>query len=298
MSRPLSRLTIAAACSMLVAMASAPAVAADIAAIPIAPTTATPAAETWDIFVTPYGWLSGLKGNQMIRGRSSHIDASFIDIAKESDTLVALMSNVEARRGPFALYADLVWTWIGINGNNIRVRSLAPGVTTSVGQTLSLTTQMMIIEAGAAYEVGRHGAMGFDLLGGARYWYQQGDLSYDASIHTDIGDLERVGSRAFARSGSVQWLDPLIGGRLRYSLSPRQEVFLRADAGGFGIGSKISWQAIGGYSFNLGSYSGAHFSGIIGYRALSVSYARGYGARRYEYDMLQYGPAVGLNIRF
>jgi len=295
MPRPSCWLLVATA---VTAAASAQAIAADMPAAPLAPATATPSGEAWDISFTPYGWLAGLKGSQMIRGRSSQVDASFIELAKDSDTLVALMSNVEARRGPLALYADLVWTRIGMSGNSIRVRSLAPGVTTSVGQALSLNIQMMIVEAGAAYEVGRHGTLGFDILGGARYWYQKGDLSYDASIHTDIGDLERVGSRAFARSGSIQWLDPLIGGRLRYALSPGQEVFLRADFAGFGVGSKISWQAIGGYGFNLGSYSGAHFSGIIGYRALSVSYARGYGARRYEYDMLQYGPTVGLTVRF
>jgi hypothetical protein len=57
-----------------------------------------------------------MKGTQTVRGRSSKIDASFIDIVETSDKLATLMGNFEARNGPFALYADLVWSKVGIKG--------------------------------------------------------------------------------------------------------------------------------------------------------------------------------------
>ncbi|WP_404292491.1 hypothetical protein ACD578_09335 [Microvirga sp. RSM25] len=41
----------------------------------------------------------------------------------------------------------------------------------------------------------------------------------------------------FARSGSVDWLDPVIGARIRYAMAPGHELFLRGDIGGFGVGS-------------------------------------------------------------
>ncbi|MBM6584082.1 hypothetical protein ILT44_28180 [Microvirga sp. BT689] len=127
----------------------------------------------WSFRFTPYGWLTSLKGTQTVRGRSTMVDASFIDIVEKSDTLVALMGNFEARNGLFALYGDLVWSKVGIEGSNVRTRMPAPGITGTVGRTLELDVQMAIVEVGAAYEVARSGPVAFDVLGGARYWYQE-----------------------------------------------------------------------------------------------------------------------------
>jgi hypothetical protein len=252
----------------------------------------------WTFRFVPYGWLTSIKGTQTVRGRSVKVDASFIDIVEKSDSLAALMGNFEARRGPWALYTDLVWSKVGVEGDNLRTRATAPGVTTTVGTSSELDSQMAIVEVGAAYEVARSGPLAFDILGGVRYWYQEADLTFDITGTVDVGDLELVGTRAFARSGSVDWLDPVIGARLRYAVAPGHELFLRGDVGGFGVGSKFSWQAIGGYGVEFGTWNGILFSGIVGYRALYVDYAQGSGRTRYEFDMLQHGPVLGLSMRF
>jgi hypothetical protein len=257
-----------------------------------------PAPSPWSLRLVPYGWLISMNGTQTVRGRSVKVDASFIDIVKESDTLVALMGDFEARNGPLALLADLVWTRIGFEGGAVRSRSLRPGVTGTVGASLGLDVEMAILEAGAAYEVARSGPLAVDILGGLRYWYQEADLSLGLGAGLDVGDLEVIGSRGIARSGSIDWLDPMIGARLRYTVLPGHELFLRGDIGGFGAGSEFSWQAIAGYSFDFAAYQGVTFSGVIGYRALSVDYARGEGRRRYEFDMLQHGPVLGISARF
>jgi hypothetical protein len=275
------------------------AIAADVAPLPPAPIVGTPVAlpPVWSFRFTPYGWLTSMKGTQTVRGRSTKVDASFIDIVEKSDTLVGLMGTFEARNGPFALYGDLVWSKVGIEGGNVRTRTPAHGITGTVGRAAELDFQMAIVEVGAAYEVARSGPLAFDVLGGARYWYQEADLSLEVTRTLDIGDLELAGTRAFARSGSVDWLDPVIGARVRYAVAPGHEVFLRGDIGGFGVGSDFSWQAIGGYGFDFGAWNGITFSGVIGYRALSVDYAEGEG-RRYEFDMLQHGPILGVSMRW
>ncbi|HWK81122.1 MAG TPA: hypothetical protein VNP95_10135, partial [Thermomicrobiales bacterium] len=235
---------------------------------------------------------------QTVRGRSVEVDASFMDIVEKSDTLVALMGTVEARRGPFALYGDVVWTRIGVEGGNVRSRTLAPGVTGALGTSLNLDIDMAIVEVGATYEVARSGPLAFDVLGGARYWHQEADVSFDITGVVDAGGLQIAGTRAFARSGSVDWLDPVIGARVRYAVAPGHELFLRGDIGGFGVGSDFSWQAVGGYGFEFGTYQGVTFAGVLGYRALSVDYAQGEGTRRYEFDMIQHGPILGISARF
>jgi hypothetical protein len=239
-----------------------------------------------------------MNGTQTVRGRSAKVDATFIDIVEKSDTLAALMGTFEARNGPFTLYSDLVWSKVGVEGSNIRSRSLTPGVTTTVGTSLKFEFQMAIVEVGASYEVARAGPLAFDVLAGARYWYQEADLSFDLARTIDVGDLERVGARGFARSGSVDWLDPVIGARMRYAVAPGHELFLRGDVGGFGVGSKFSWQAIGGYGVDFGAWNGIAFSGVLGYRALYIDYAQGSGRTRYEFDMLQHGPVLGISMRW
>jgi len=253
---------------------------------------------SWSFRFVPYGWLTSLNGTQTVRGRSVKVDAGFVDIVEKSDTLGGLMGDFEARNGPFALLGNVVWSKIGVERGNARSRALAPGVTGTLGTSLGLDIEMVIAEVGAAYEVARFGPLAFDVLGGARYWYQQADLSFDFTAAVDLGDLQIAGAQAFARSGSVDWLDPVLGARLRYTVVPGHELLLRGDIGGFGVGSDFSWQAIGAYGFELGTYQGIVFSGVIGYRALYVDYAQGGGRRRYEFDMLQHGPVFGVSARF
>ena len=265
---------------------------------PSAPPVVQTAPSPWSIRFTPYGWLTSMNGTQTVRGRSVKVDASFIDLVEKSDTLVALMGDFEARYGRIALLADLVWSKVGFDGGTVRSRSLAPGITGSVGASLGLDVEMAILEAGVAYEVARSGPLAIDVLGGVRYWYQQADLSLSLAAGVSAGDLEVVGGRGIARSGSVDWLDPVIGARLRYAVLPGHDLFLRGDIGGFGAGSEFSWQAIAGYSFDFATYQGVTFSGVVGYRALYVDYSRGEGRQRYEFDMLQHGPVLGLSARF
>jgi hypothetical protein len=291
----LFRRAVLVSLGLMLATAGA-ALAADLPLAPAAaPVTAPPG---WTFRFVPYAWLPALNGTQTIRGRSAKVDASFIDIVEKSDSIVALMGDFEARYGRFALYGDLVWMKLGVDRSNIRSRTPAPGISTTIARGLNLDIEMAIIEAGASYEVARSGSLALDVLGGGRYWYQNADLSFDVGFNADIGDLEIVGARAIAASGSVDWLDPVIGAQLRYTVAPGHELFLRGDIGGFGVGSDFSWQAVGGYGFDFGTYQGITFSGVIGYRALSVDYTQGEGRRRYEFDIVQHGPILGLSMRF
>lgn len=93
-------------------------------------------------------------------------------------------------------------------------------------------------------------------------------------------------------------MDPLVGLRLRQQLAPGQELMLRGDVGGFDAGSTFSWNVLAAYSWQFAVYSGVTYSGMLGYRALSVDFAKGSGADRYEYDVIQHGPVLGLTVSF
>jgi hypothetical protein len=127
--------------------------------------------------------------------------------------------------------------------------------------------------------------------------FARGDRLALASALAQNG-LELRRNRAVARSGTIDWVDPLVGGRVRLAIAPGHELFVRGDVGGFGVGSQFSWQAVGGYTFDYAVQNGITYSGLIGYKALYADYAQGQGRRRYEFDMLQHGPVVGISLRW
>lgn len=279
---------------------AAPAAAADLPSAPAARPKAPVFTPGWTFRITPYAWATSLNGSQTIRGRTFDVNASFIDIIDntigDGGSLVALMLDMEARNGPFALLADFIGEKITVNRSGLTSRSVAPEVRGTLGAAASLQIQMAIVEGGAAYEIGHLGPVAFDVLAGARYWYQKMDVGLDLAGMVDLGDLRVTGTRAIARSGSVDWVDGFAGARARFDLAPGHHVELRGDLGGGG--SKFTWNALAAYAYDFTTKNNVTYSAVIGYKALYVDYVQGAGRNRYEFDMLQHGPVLGLSIRF
>ena len=260
-------------------------------------------ANPWTLSVTPYGWLPFFNGDVTIKGRTVSVDVNPIELLEHLDA-APWMSYIEARRGPLAFYNDIVYAQAGVAGS--RARSV-DGLNLNVDAAVKV--ELSIIEAGAAYEIARWRSGGstkdnvpqrftaFDLIVGARYWHQ--DMAINLAVGAfDTTGLDVSGGRAIARGGSVDWVDPLVGFRIRHQMSPGHEFVFRADVGGFDVGSQISWNLMGAYSWDFAVRDGVTYSGLLGYRALSVDYAKGSGLSTYEYDVLQHGPIVGLTAKF
>jgi hypothetical protein len=261
-----------------------------------------PAASPWTFSLAPYAWLSGLNGHTTVKGRTTDIDADPFEVLDHLDG-VPFMAYGEARIGRLMLYGDVVYAPIGADAS--ATRSLG-GLT--VDAALDVEVRQTIAELGAAYEIARWpsgGLMGFgtgstalDVLAGARYWRQDVEVNLALTATLDLTGLSVSGTRAIARSGTVEWVDPLVGLRLRHQLAPGHELVLRGDVGGFDAGSTFSWNAVGAYTWQIARHAGVTYSGILGYRALSVDFEKGSGATRYEYDVIQHGPLLGFAASF
>jgi hypothetical protein len=277
-----------------------PAMAADLPAAPAATPKPPVFIPGWTYRVTPYAWLTALNGSQMVGGRGVDVNASFADIVDASigsgGSLVALMVDMEARNGPFALFADVIGEKITVDKSGVKSGTVAPGITGTLGAAVNSQIQMAIVEAGGSYEIGQLGPVSFDVLAGARYWYQKLDVTVDLSTTVDRGDLILRGNKAIARSGSVDWIDVFAGVRARVSLAPNHHIEVRGDAGGGG--SNFTWNALAVYAYDFTTRNNVTYSALIGYKALYVDYVQGSGRTRYEFDMLQHGPVLGLSIRF
>lgn len=256
----------------------------------------------WKLNFTPYGWATWLTGDQTVKGRTVELDVDPINLIEHLDS-VPFMGYAEVRKGPIAFYGDVVYAKLGLGADGVRSRSVHPLITGALSGSLGLNFEQTILEGGGAYEIAKWSSGGgsstaIDVIAGARYWRQEADLQLSLDLSLDVGDLVVSRGIAIARSGSVDWVDPVVGAVIRHQLAPGQDLLLRGDIGGFGAGSQFSWNVLAAYSFEICVQGGVTYSGVLGYRLLDVDYEQGSGRTQYEYDVLQHGPLTGLTIAF
>ena len=234
-----------------------------------------------------------MSGNMSIKGRALDVNAGPSEIFSHLDwsTLPAWMSYAEARRGPIGLFNDIVYS--SVSDSKGFAKALPSG---DLQANISADYTQATVEFGGAYEIwaGRNpvlnGSVALDLVAGGRYWHQDTDVTGILAINSLV--------RETLRSGSVDWVDPFIGARLRNRLGPGEDLMIRADFGGCGVGSDFSWQVLATYNWQVCVLYGHVLDGYVGYRALSVDYSQGSGATRYEYNVLQQGPVLGSTLHF
>jgi len=268
-----------------------------------------PAPSGWQFRVTPYAWAPSVNGDVTVRGRTVDIDVTFLDLfdsgssGVELDSLAALMGYIEARKGPWGIYGDVVWGKFDFSGGAVTQRNPIANLKLSARANAGLDYEITMAESGLTYEVARwagtRSSTALDLLGGARYWNQELDLSLAVDGSVDFGNLglERSGSLAVARSGTLEWVDPFVGLRVRHQLAPGKELQFLGDVGGFGVGSDFTWQLFGGYSFDFAVWQ-TTLHGLLGYRALAVDYSQDGGASKNNLDLILHGPVAGLSFRW
>ena len=243
----LYRAALAVACGIFAA--ASPAFSADLG--PGAAYVEPAPVDPWKFSFTPYGWFTGINGNVTARGHTVDVDESFIEIAEKSDMFAALMGYFEARKGRFGFFTDAVWADLGFPGHvNYDINRSVSGNpfarlpdfkgtikgNLDINGTAQLDYQETIIQSGVAFEIAkwgngsRPGYTALDILGSARYWNQDVDLSLriDGKLTADIeADFKRLGltveaqgersrSVVVARANDLEWVDPVVGARMRH----------------------------------------------------------------------------------
>jgi len=90
------------------------------------------------------------------------------------------------------------------------------------------------------YRLAETDQMSFDVLGGARVW----------SLTTE---LDPVGGLAdpLSFTDDMAWVDPIVGARARVNLSDAFYVTGWGMIGGFGAGSKLTWDVMGALGYEV-----------------------------------------------
>lgn len=261
----------------------------------------------WSVLLMPYVWGLGMNGTTTVVGQTVKANASFPDFLTKTATLpLAFMAYSEIRNGPLSLYSDFVWSQIRLAGSVFSLTNPIAGLSASVDADAKMKTRLAVLEAGGALELTRWGYAGapaaftaIDAVLGARYWRMSLDVAVNLAfgVTAPVLGFTQVGGKSIAKSGKIDWIDPFFGFRIRQQVDPHNSFYVKADVGGFGLGSRIAWQGAGGYAHDF-EMAGHKWTATVGYRALYADYSQGEGRAKAGVTMVIHGPTTGLGVKF
>jgi opacity protein-like surface antigen len=233
------------------------------------PAIAAMAEETnhWSFDAVPYLWVASADVQTTLPSVPPSTPAG----VDRFDTRISAgaMLAAQARYRSVGLFADFDW---------LQLNSVAsqPGPEYSA---VDLKSDFIFSTAALTYSLPLSGRFHADALAGAQIWNVNENLEFTA------GALP-----GFTTSNEKTWVDPVIGGDLRYDLSKRWFLTAKGTVGGFGVSSDILWQAFGGVGFNITDWCSA----TVGYRYLQDEYDRNH----FKFNLDAHGLLLGVGFHF
>lgn len=133
---------------------------------------------------------------------------------------------------------------------------------------------------------GTSGTLDIDVTAGARYNFLRQKIDVTPGIPAPFtADL----------GGDKHWLEPVIGARGIFHVTPQWDLVLRGDLAGFGVGGdNLTWSLTGLAAWEAWDRTTLRF----GYRVYDIDYSTGSGSNEFGYDVTQHGPFLGISRRF
>ncbi|TMJ14837.1 MAG: hypothetical protein E6G94_08595 [Alphaproteobacteria bacterium] len=226
------------------------------------------APSSWEVEITPYFWLAGMKGDLDIPVGSGNVDFdnSFSDVLGKLKFV--FMGAVDVRHGRFVAMADTIYLNLGVEAKGIHDPQFVTG---------RLDSKLFFSTLSGGYRIVDKGPFFVDLVAGLRYITIDNDLRLQGPVKTREGKA----------SGSD--LAPLVGARMRVPLGKDWGLVLYGDTGGF-ASSDIKWQLIGTVQWDISR----HWRAIAGYRHMDIHHRRD----DQDFNIALTGPLLGFSYRF
>jgi opacity protein-like surface antigen len=249
-----------------------------LAALAVPAQADQPATDEWQFEITPYLFGSALSGTTGVGSVTADVDMSFGDLLNNLDS--GFMAMAEARKGPWGFAFDGVY--FRLKNEQTSSWQGPGGIGTATGDLQATMTQQ-IYQLAAMYRF-MDAAIKVDVIGAGRYT----QLDTDLNLVTTTGPLLPGGTRTV--SASESWWDPVIGVRVLAPFAEHWSFVGYADIGGFGIGSKTTYQAIAGVNWQISKT----FAAKTGYRYFYQDYEN----NGFVWNMTAQGLYLGLGIGF
>jgi hypothetical protein len=243
---------------VIVALASAPAAPAALTAQSAA--GAGPEADRLEWTVAPYLLVPTMSGDITVRNQTIGVDADPGDIFDKLQ--FGAMLYIQVRKGDWGGAVDGIYMNLEQHGAKTNATAGAKQGAVEVSVFRRLTPAL-------------------DALVGARVNILESSL-----------DLPTLGVSV---SDTKTWVDPLIGVLLHLPTGQsRWMAAMRADIGGFGVGSTLAYQLYPTIGYQVSHLISLHAA----YRYLNMDYETGSGSDHFHYDMSIFGPELGLAFHF
>jgi hypothetical protein len=272
----------------------------------------------WRLELNTWIWPMGIEGDVGAFGLTKSVDASFVDILDATDSIIGLAGRLEVGKGRFAGFIDGSYSKLGVDDVTVNAPDIDvnanidfnidlgggpfnpnpnpdPNPDLSLGllpAEVDITTELLIIDFGMMYQLGTW-RMGHESAGHPR------NLTLDAYAG---GRFARVSIEIDAENSAGierdrDWVDPIVGAKVRVPFADNWEILVWGDIGGFGVESDLTWSATAvlGYDFTLFDHSAAVYGG---YRAMGWDFSEGSGRDKFTWDVTMHGPILGFSLFF
>jgi hypothetical protein len=90
------------------------------------------------------------------------------------------------------------------------------------------------------------------------------------------------------------WVNPIVGVKLKQPLGSRYHFAFEGDIGGFGAGSDFAWNLFPTFGIDIKK----NFAIEAGYRVLSENFDTDSGDRYFKYDVVTQAMVLGMTLKF
>jgi hypothetical protein len=226
----------------------------------------------WNFLIEPYVMAANLQGTIGLGQLPDvSVNASPGDIF--SHLQIGAMLNVEASHGNWAFASDILYMSLK---QDVSTNKLIAGG--------GVTAKQFAWELAGLYRVNP--------------WLEAGVgtmlNSLKSGVNIEVNTISGGPISLLNKEISKTWVDPMLMVRVGNKAGQKFIYSLRAEIGGFGIGSKFAWQ--------IQAYAGYRFSKLLqvtgGYRVIGINYDKGSGDSRFVYDIDTFGPAIRFGFNF
>ncbi len=215
----------------------------------------------WKFTAAPYLLIPWMDGKVAVRGRDHEVDVS--PGAIFGNLQFGAMGYFEARKGSWGTGIDAVYMALGTD-------VARPSANVDFNQGSYAFTGLRRLNEKV------------DLLVGVRWNVLQGKLEFKGPILQ--GTYEQT----------KQWVNPIVGIRLKQPLAGPLNFSFEGDIGGFGAGSNFAWTLFPTIGVNVSKKANLR----VGYRVLSEDYDTGSGNQYFKYDVVTQAMVLGVSFRF
>ena len=228
-------------------------------------------------------WFAGITGNVGVRGFSTPVNSTFVQILQATDSVVGLGGRLEADYGPWICYGDGLYM-------KLAKSDIAVGPA-----SLDFLSSLSLADIGILYQFGTWTPMASE----------NGPNASDMKLSVAAGLAARymhVGLnlntiRGASRNQNQDWADPLASGQVKLDLDKHWQILTRGDSGG-GAGAQLTWSAATFLSYQFALSSKINGEMKLGYQAVGEDYHNGSGFQRFTWDAVMHGPTIVLGLQF